>query len=571
MTRRLVALPLAILLASCALAPETRAPGVAVSAESPRPQIAATAHPVATKAALAMLDKGGTPIDAAIAAQMVLGLVEPQSSGIGGGTLVMHWDAAARKLTAFDGLAAAPARATASLRTDTDGTLLPGEPLQRGGRAMGVPGTVAVLAMAHGRHGKLAWRELFEPAIEIAERGFPMPRYMHGILLQPDGAKNHPEMRPLFFGEDGKPLPVGATIRNPAYAQTMRRLAIGGPQAFLDGGGAKAIVAAAQRGYRPTLMTEEDLRNYRAVERDPVCAPFLAYRVCTMAPPSFGGLVVLQVLQMVEARAAGRFDFDDPAFVHLYAEAGRLAQADRRQYVGDPDFVRVPVAALADPAYARRRALAIDPGSAAKTVSPGVVSDTLVSDTALDTVPDAADTTSQIAIADRAGNAVSITTTINLNFGARLMADGFVLNNALTNFAAAPRPGETSPNRMAPGKRPVTSMAPTIVFDKDGVPVVVGGSAGGGPIVDYIAASLIEMLANDRTPAQALARGHVTTANPGKLQLEQGTAAAALAPALSARGHTVETVPLLSGLGFIRRTPAGWIGAADPRRDGTAQ
>ena len=563
---RLPAVLLSLFLASCALPPESRLP-------TPRPeaahaQIAVTAHPLATQAALAMLDKGGAPIDAAIAAQMVLGLVEPQSSGIGGGTLVMHWDEAARKLTSYDGLAAAPARVTASLRTDTDGKLLPSEPSQRGGRTVGVPGTVAVLAMAHARHGRLAWRELFEPAIEIAEKGFPMPRYMHSILALPDAAKNHPELLSLYFAADGTALPVGATVRNPAYAKTMRRIAIGGPAGFLEGGGAKAIVEAAQRGFRPTLMTEQDLRDYRAVERDPVCAPFLAYRVCTMAPPSFGGLIVLQVLQMVEARAGGRFDFRDPAFVHLYAEAGKLAQADRRAYVGDPGFVKVPVAELAAPSYARSRAAAIDMTRAAQDVKHGVPAARVAA-----LAPDESDpvaTTSQIAIADRAGNALSITTTTNLNFGSRLMVDGFMLNNALTNFSAAPKPGETIANQMAPRKRPVTSMAPTIVFDSDGIPVVVGGSAGGGPIVDYIASSLIEMLANGRTPAEALARGHLSTAVAGKVQLEARTPATRLAPALSALGHTVEEAPLLSGLGFLKRTGAGWIGAADPRRDGTA-
>jgi gamma-glutamyltranspeptidase/glutathione hydrolase len=556
----------ALLLASGCAFPPGRAP--ALSADVAHAEIAATAHPLATRAALAMLEKGGSPIDAAIAAQMVLGLVEPQSSGIGGGTLVLHWDASAKKLTSFDGLAAAPSRATASLRTDTDGKLLPSEPLQRGGRSVGIPGTVAVLAMVHARHGKLAWRELFEPAIVLAEQGFPMPRYLHGILSLPNAARDHPDMLPLYFAGDGKPHAIGTTIRNPHYARTMRRIAIGGADAFLAGGGAEAIVNSAQRGFRPTLLTEQDLRDYRAVEYDPVCAAFLAYRVCTMAPPSYGGLIVLQVLQMVEARAQGRFDFDDPAFAHLYLEAGRLAQADRRKYVGDPRLVNVPVAALADRRYARERAASIDMSRAAMEVKAGVPSPNLAALSPDESDPVAA--TSQIAIVDRGGNALSITTTTNLNFGSRLMVDGFVLNNAMTNFSAAPKPGETIANQMAPGKRPVTSMAPTIVFDAKGAPVVVGGSAGGGPIVDYIASSLIEMLANGRTPAEALARGHITSAVMGKIQLEKGTAAAALAAPLAAKGHTVEEAPLLSGLGFLKRTPAGWIGAADPRRDGAA-
>ena len=564
---RLSAVLLASLLASCTLAPESRLP--APRPEAAHAQVAVTAHPLATQAALAMLDKGGTPIDAAIAAQMVLGLVEPQSSGIGGGTLVMHWDAAARKLASYDGLAAAPARATASLRTDTDGKLLPSEPSQRGGRTVGVPGTVAVLAMAHARHGRLAWRELFEPAIEIAEKGFPMPRYMHSILALPDGAKNHAEMRSLYFAADGTLLPVGATVRNPEYAKTMRRIAIGGPAGFLEGGGAKAIVEAAQRGFRPTLMTEQDLRDYRAVEHDPVCAPFLAYRVCTMAPPSFGGLIVLQVLQMVEARAGGRFDFDDPAFAHLYAEAGKLAQADRRRFVGDPAFVKVPVAALAAPSYARSRAAAIDMTRAARDVQPGVP---VAQVAAL--APDESDpvtATSQIAIADRAGNALSITTTTNLNFGSRLMVDGFMLNNAMTNFSAAPKPGETIANQMAPRKRP---------GDLDGAHHRLrcrGAARGGGRLRRRRPHRRLHRLEPHRDARQRPHPGRGARARapehggggqgPGRGRARSATR---LAPALSALGHTVEEAPLLSGLGFLKRTDAGWIGAADPRRDGAA-
>lgn len=564
--KRFASLLLLLLASACATLPGPPAPAPATA--QPVSRIAVTANPYASRAALEMLDKGGSPIDAAIAAQMVLGLVEPQSSGLGGGTFVMYWDAKEKKLTSFDGLATAPSRATASLRTDVDGKLLPSEPSQRGGRTVGVPGTLTVLAMVHERHGRLGWRELLQPAIELAENGFAMPPYLHSIVALPEAAKNHPDMAALYFDAQGRALPVGTIVRNPAYAKTLRRIAEDGPQGFLDADGAKDIVEGAKRGFRPTLMTEQDLRGYRAVERDPVCAPFLRNLVCTMAPPSFGGLVVLQVLQMVEARADGRFDFDDPRFAHLYAEAGRLAQADRRLYVGDPDFVHVPLAALASPGYARERARLIDPAKAATDPLPGVPEKALAA-----MAPDESDpvaTTSQMAIVGAGGDALSITTTINLNFGSRLMVDGFVLNNALTNFSAAPKPGQAIANQMLPLKRPVTSMAPTIVFDADGNPAVVGGSAGGGPIVDYIASSLIEMLANGRTPAEALARGHVSTATPGKVLLEKGTAAAALAPGLAARGHVVEVAPLLSGLGFVKRVPGGWIGAADPRRDGVA-
>lgn len=565
---RFLPLAFALFLSACALAPTAPLPAAVDTGDVPAPAMAATAHPLATRAALDMLAKGGTPIDAAIAAQMVLGLVEPQSSGIGGGTLVMLWDEGARKLSSWDGLAAAPAKVTASLRTETDGTLLPSEPSQRGGRTVGVPGTLPVLSEVHRRHGKLPWADLLAPAIAHAEAGFPLPKYLHGILSLPEGAANHADWREIYFDAKGVPLPVGTVVRNPAYAATMRRLAEAGPEAWLAQEGARAIVQAAQRGFRPTLMTEQDLLAYRPAEREPACAPFLAYRVCTMAPPSFGGIHVLQTLQMTATRANGRFDFSDPAFVHLYAEAGKLAQADRRRFVGDPGFVKVPVATLVDPGYSMVRALGIDLARANASPQPGIPMTGL---TAIESdASDPVTTTSQIAVVDAKGNALSITTTINLNFGARLAVDGFVLNNAMTNFSAAPKPGETIANRMEPGKRPATSMAPTIVFGADGRPVVVGGSAGGGPIVDYIASSLVEMLANGRTPREAIAQGHVTTAVAGKVQLEKGTAAESLAPALAAKGHTVEAVPLVSGLGFLKRTPAGWIGAADPRRDGVA-
>ncbi len=578
---RLVAI-LAVLLLHAACAWQPPAPpsqGTFSIATTPAKRAATTAHPLATRAALKILDEGGAPIDAAIAAQMVLGLVEPQSSGIGGGSLIMYWDQTHKKLTSYDGLAAAPARVTPALTVDVDGSMMNSDDVQRGGRSVGVPGTLAVLKLAHASHGKLAWRNLFAPAIELAERGFPMPKYMHTILSAPTAAADHPDLLPLYFGADGKVKPIGTLIQNPAYAATMTRIAASGAEGLRTDGAGAALIAAAQRGFRASLMTEADLAAYRAEVREPLCAPFLAYSVCAMAPPSFGGVVVLQVLQMLDARAAPnngapRFDFDNVEFTHYYAEAGRLAQADRLQYVGDPGFVRVPTRSLVNDGYLNERARKIDASRAARDVFPGEPESNAKA--ALADVVDlpegqVADATSQLAIVDATGNALSMTTTTNLNFGSRLMVDGFVLNNALTNFTGVPRAGQAAPNRMQSEKRPVTSMAPLIVFDQSGIPAVVGGSAGGGQIVDYIASSLVEMLANGRTPAEALARGHVSTAIRGKVQLEKGTPAALQAAALSAMGHDVDVVPMISGLGFLMRRDGGWIGAADPRRDGVAE
>jgi len=318
----------------------------------------------------------------------------------------------------------------------------------------------------------------------------------------------------------------------------------------------------------PTLMTVDDLRAYRPVERSPICAPFLAYRVCTVPPPSYGGVYLLQMLQMMQDRAQGHYDFADPDFVHLFLEAGRLARADRSMYVGDPAFTPVPTAGLVAPDYAKARADSIDARSANPSPQAGRPAGVLAS-----LAPSRAlamGGTSQLTIADRAGNVVAMTTTINLGFGAELMVDGYVLNDALTNFAAAPRAGEPTANAMAPGKRPYTSMAPAIVFDASGHPFAAGGSAGGGHIADYISQGWIEILANGATPAQAVMRGHFSTAIPGKIIVEKDTEAERLAESLQARGHPVTVGPLLSGQGYIERANGGWIGAADPRRGGNA-
>jgi len=531
-------------------------------------QMVATAHPLATQAALRILAQGGSAVDAAIAAQLVLGLVEPQSSGLGGGLLMLHWDQTHQRLSTIDGLAAAPRRTTASLRTDIDGSLLPSEASQRGGRSVGVPGALPALVLAHEKHGRLGWPVLVEPARRLALEGFALPPYLHSVLSSPEASRELQQDFSLYFGPDGRPLPVGTPIRHAAYASTMEQIARLGPMVWWTTHAAAGLVEAAQKGFRASLMTPEDVRTYKAVERDALCAPFLTYRVCTAPPPSFGGIAVLQILQMVQSRAMNRFDFQDPAFLHLYVEAGKLAQADRRQHVGDPDHTPVPASQLISRDYLDQRAGLINPERALP--NPPAGRPRAMRPSAMDDSPNHAQT-SQLAIADRYGNVLSLTTTNNLNFGARLAYDGVVLNNAMTNFSGAPRDGETLANQMAPLKRPVTSMAPTIVFDGLGVPVLAGGSAGGGPIVDYVAASLIDMLAHGRTPEQAVSRPHWTAATPGRVQWEAGRGLEPKVVDLKAMGHTTEAANLLSGQAYIRRTPQGWTGSADPRRDGQAR
>ena len=563
---RFLAIVLLALSAACTSV-SRRGPPLA-EAPGATPRIAQTANPMATRAALDMLDRGGNAVDAIVAAQMVLGLVEPQMSGIGGGTLIVYRDAAGGKLEAFDGLAAAPARTTVSLRTDVDGTLLPAEAVRHGGRSVAVPGTLPVLSEIHRRHGKLPWSALFEPAIALAERGFPIPEYLHRIIALDDiTLEKYPDLR-MFFDASGAPLAIGTVVRNPEYAQTLRRIAARGLEGWLGDGGAERIVAAARRGPHPTLMTPQDLRDYRPAAREPICGPFLAYRICTVPPPSYGGVYLLQALQMLEARGDGRYDFGDASFVHLFIETGKLARADRAAWVGDPAFGAVPIAGLISSAYVRARAESIDGRHANPSPRAGKPPGSVPM---RDPNPELTmGGTSQLTVADAAGNVVAMTTTINIGFGARLMVDGYVLNDALTNFSAAPKPGQSRANAMEPGKRPFTSMAPAIVLDAGGNVVAAGGSAGGGPIPDYLVQGWIEILAHGVTPAEVVGRGHVSTATVGKVVVEKGTSAAQLAEPLRARGHNVVVAPLLSGAGYIERTSNGWIGAADPRRGGNA-
>lgn len=537
------------------------------------PVAVTTAHPLATEAALKMLQQGGSAVDAAIAAQLMLGLVESQSSGLGGGSFLLHWDARQQSLSSFDGLAAAPQKVTASLTTDVDGSRLPYADVGRGGRSAGVPGTLPLLAQVHAKFGKRPWSSLFTPAIEAAANGFPMPAYMHQILSAPTAAKDHPELLNLYFDENQKVKPVGSLITNPIYVKTLQKIAAQGPSAIWSEGAGAEFIAATQKGFKPSLMVEDDLKNYKVQERAPLCGPYLQYKVCVMAPPSFGGVVVLQVLQMLEAKMGKSVDFNNPEFAHAFAEAGKLAQVDRHQYVADPAFFKVPSAALVNPDYVKQRAALIkDQTLPSYTAGQPLQLSALPSASHLAqvSVAPSSDATSQLAVVDTEGNAVSMTTTNNLNFGSRILVQGYVLNNAMTNFTTAPKPGEMAPNRMEPGKRPVTSMAPTMVFDEKGQLVSLGGSAGGGQIVDYVSANLMRMLANQLSPYEALSQGHISTAVQDRVQLEKSSPAANLAEPLRAKGQKVEVVNLNSGMGFLKRTVDGWTGAADPRRDGAA-
>ncbi|MEW5862327.1 MAG: gamma-glutamyltransferase [Pseudomonadota bacterium] len=531
-----------------------------------RRAMVAAAHPLAVEAGLEILRAGGSALDAAVAVQMVLGLAEPQSSGIGGGAFLLHWSRAERRLRAYDGRETAPAAARADRFLDSSGRPLAFAEAAASGAAVGVPGVLRMLELAHRRHGRLPWARLFASAIRLAEQGFAMTPRLYGLLERESALRNDRAARALFYGADDRPRPVGERIANPEYAATLRRIASGGAGAFYRGEIAADIVRAVRDHRRPGDMTLEDLARYRALEREPVCLAYRAHRVCSMGPPG-GGVTVLQILGIL-----ARTDFavaapNSAEAVHLFAEAGRLAYADRARHLADPDFVPVPVAGLLDAAYLAGRARLIGErsmGRAAPGAPPGAQAHA-------DSPEAALSGTSHISIVDARGDAVAMTTTIESAFGARIMVRGFLLNNQLTDFAFVPESaGRPVANRVEPGKRPRSAMSPTLVFSAEGRLRAVLGSPGGPAIVNYVAQALVAMLDWGLDAQSAAALPHAGSRN-GPTELERGTAYELLGPPLAARGHEVRLADLTSGLYIVERAPGGWRGGADPRREGVAR
>lgn len=545
---------------------------------TPKPLVRAKRHmvvaaqPLAAEAGLAMLRKGGSAIDAAIATQMVLNLVEPQSSGIGGGAFILYWDKQKNELAGFDGRETAPSAASPDLFLDADGKPLPPDVAMASGLSVGAPGVLAALKLAHDKFGKLPWAELFQPAIDLARDGFPISPRLAKQLAEVDPGSFAPEARAYFFDADGKPWPAGHQLINAALADTLATIARDGPDAFYKGDIASDIARAVRSDPRkPGKLVPEDLASYRAKEREAVCAPYRAYRVCGAALPSSGGITVSQVLGLIDPYDLGPAALGATG-VHIVAEAERLAFADRARYLADSDFISVPVGGLLDSGYLASRRALLDPARAQTHVTAGEPPNTRQGAFGKDATREAHGT-SQISIVDDEGDAFSMTTSIEQAFGSRLMVRGFLLNNQLTDFSFMPTDESGSPvaNRVEGGKRPRSSMDPTLVFANgaDGGLRYVLGSPGGPAIILYNVKTIVGLIDWKLDPAQASALANFGGAEDAVL-LEPGPHLDALAASLQAMGHDVRRVPLTSGEHIIAVTDEGLEGGADPRREGVA-
>jgi gamma-glutamyltranspeptidase/glutathione hydrolase len=557
-----------------ALAVTACATGSVPAAAPPRGEaMAAAANPHAVEAALEILREGGGAVDAAIAAEMVLGLVEPQSSGIGGGGFLLFYDAGTGAIIGYDGRELAPAGARADMFLDARGEPMRFLDAQASGRSIGAPLLVAMLKLAHEDSGRLPWARLFEPAIRLAESGFEVSPRLAAFIAAAGGERGRLRAdfaaRAYFFDRQGRPLQAGALLRNPEYATTLRAIAEQGPRALSEGPIAEGIVAAAHRNPRGGTLSLEDLRNAQPRRFEPVCGSFRVYRVCSTVPPGSGSamIAILGLYERARPEPQGPENADDWA---AFLWASRLAYADRDHYIADDQFAPVPARDLVSPEYLDQRAALIDLAHAPARVDPGAPAgqEELFNYWGRDLGEEHG--TTHLAIVDAWGDAVSLTATVESVFGSQRMTHGFLLNNQLTDFSFQPTlNGRPVANAVAPGKRPRSSMVPTIVTDRNGELELVIGSPGGSAIIGYVARSTIGILDWNLTPQQAIDIGNAT-ARTATVGAEVQRLPPGIADALAARGWTLQQTSIgeVSGIHAIRVTPQGLVGGADPRREG---
>ncbi len=550
--------------------------------------MAAAANPLAAEAGREMLRQGGSAIDAAIAMQAVLTLVEPQSSGIGGGAFIMLWDG--HNVQAYDGRETAPAGATERLFLKADGTPMAFTDAQIGGRSVGTPGVLRALEMAHKKSGHLPWAKLFEPAIRLSEQGFAISPRLHSLIAADRFIAQSPDMAAYFLNADGSPKATGTLLKNPALAAVFKRIAKEGPDALYQGSIADEIARKVQGHRNAGSLSQADLKSYTAKQRAPLCTDYKQWKVCGMPPPSSGGIAVAQILGTLQAletrtprlaiapmtpvKSASPAGLEPtPEAVHLLAEAGRLAFADRALYVADADFTPVPVAGLVAPSYLAQRATLIGERSMgiAKPGQPAGIQVAYAPDRSPLRI-----STSQVVAVDDQGGAVSMTTTVEAAFGSHVMVQGFLLNNQMTDFSFIPEEnGQPVANRVQPGKRPRSAMAPTLVFDRNsGELLATVGSPGGSQIIEYVSKSLVAMLDWKLDPQAAISLPNFGSRN-GATELEAGLFSPALKQALKDKGHALSEIEMTSGVQAIVRTrdAQGKVtlsGGADPRREGEA-
>ena len=530
--------------------------------------LVSAANKYAAQAGYDILKAGGSAMDAAVAMQMVLGLVEPQSSGIGGGAFMLYWDNARGEIIGYNGRERAPLAFTESVFTGDDGSPMRWKDASTGGLSAGAPGVVSMLQLAHQQHGNLPWADLFAPAIDLAEAGFPVsPRLHDSIRANAALLSVDPATRDYFFLDD-EPLPIGHLLKNPAFADTLKTLA-GNPGLFYAGNIAKDIVASVRTSEKnPGLLALEDLAEYRATTASPVCTGYHSFKICGMPPPTSGGITVLQILKILENHRAS-MKAPSAESVHLFTQSARLAYADRARYIADPQFYDVPTSMLLDAQYLTARASLIKPDIDFQQQSPGDLNPR--SSTHADGFSPDLPATTHFAIVDADGNAVSMTSSVESAFGNELMVRGFLLNNQLTDFSFKTHDseGRIIANRPQPGKQPRSSMAPTMIFDENGDLFMIIGSPGGSRIINYVAKTIIAVIDWQMNIQQAISLGHFSNRN-GATELEEGTASADLADALAQKGHTVKTRALNSGLHGIVIRDDGLYAGVDPRREGVA-